>query len=91
MDSRGGCGRWETAPTGGAGLAAAESGVEARGNSRLAELGRPRKGRGEGERARGRKKANRAESEEGREKRKKFLFFFQINFQTHFQKVFKTF
>ena len=46
MDSRGGCGRWETAPTGGAGLAAAESGAEARGNDRLAELGQPRKENG---------------------------------------------
>ena len=51
---------------------------------------------GEGERAagkekgqselgqRGKKKANRAESEEGREKRNKFLLFFQINFPNLF-------
>ena len=37
---RGGCGRRETTPTGGAGLAAVESGAEARDNGRLAELGR---------------------------------------------------
>ena len=59
-----------------------------RSNDRLAELGWPRKekweeGEKESARASGRK-GLRAENEEGREKRRKFFFFFQINFPNSF-------
>ena len=84
--------------TGGAGMAAAGRGegaaVVARGllgragqgvRQRLPpEWAGPGREEGEGERAAGRKKANRAKSEEGRDKRKKSLFFFQINFPNSF-------